>query len=200
MMVGAGRTESRSRTMHDDDPLFRSVQGALKFALNYQHGTLKKSGLAKLVSTTPGGRGLGGLDGAAQAGLIRAQLERLASMRRHLLTAKYGTMSLPCACRASCCRGWRESPDWAEAVNQLTQYALEAGLTGTISHYRLRRSLVTRYFGAGESFVVMAQRCGIDRHTASLYNKRVVERFRDEERKGLYELEGMLKDAAIIES
>lgn len=183
------------------EPIFRSVHGALKFALNYTHGSLKQSSLAQMMCDRGGGgRGLGGLDGAAQAGMIRAELERLAPLRKQLLTARHVSPTEPCSCRAPCCRGWRENSEWKQAVDYLTEYVLVAGLSGMVSHFRLRRLLVCRYFGAGQTFTSIAATCGVDRDTASGYNKRIFEAFRDEERKALYEIEGQLKHAGIIET
>ena len=194
------QTGRPAMTPHATEPIFRSVHGALKFALNYTHGSLKRSSLAQMMGDPGGGRGLGGLDGAAQAGMIRAELGRLAPLRCALLTARHAAEAEPCVCRAPCCRGWREKPEWAEAINYLTEYVLVAGLTGTISHFRLRRSLVCRYFGGGQTFMSIASACGVDRDTASGYNKRIVENFRSEERKALCEIEGLLKQSGILET
>lgn len=185
---------------YEAEPVFRSAHAALVFALNFSHGTLKKSALAQASGGGGSGRGLGGLDGAAQSGMILAELQQLSALRRSVLIAKYASPSAPCACRSSCCRGWRENPQWSEAINYLTEYVLVAGLTGTVSHFRLRRSLVSRYFGQGATFLTIASSCGVDRHTASGYNKRIVERFRDEQRHALYEIEGLLKQAGIVEA
>jgi hypothetical protein len=182
------------------EPLFASAHAALTFAFNFSHGTLKKSFLARAVGTQHADRGLGGLDGAAQAGMILVELTQLTTLRQRLLTARYAPQSAPCSCRASCCRGYRESADWRAAVDYLTEYALVAGLTGTFSHFRLRRALVMRYFGVKESFVEMAKACGVDRHTASDYNKRVFEHFKAEERPGFHELDGRLKASGIVSS
>jgi hypothetical protein len=59
-----------------DDALFHSEVGALKFALNYQHGGMKRPSMTVMMGGGAGkkGRGLGGLDGAAQAGMISLEL------------------------------------------------------------------------------------------------------------------------------
>ena len=103
-----------------EDPLFRSAHAALMFALNFRHGSIKMSGLARAMGGGRTGRGLGGLDGAAQAGMIRAEVERLTPVRRSLLVGRHAPQQVPCQCRQACCRGWVEGEDWREAVNWLT--------------------------------------------------------------------------------
>lgn len=181
------------------EPIFTSAHAALKFALNFTHGTLKNGVLAGLQGGGGDGRGLGGLDGAAQSGMILAELSCLETVRRRAIEARLSPQTSPCACRSPCCRGSREHRPWAEAIDWLTQYVLVEGLTGTISHHRLRRSLVVRHFvGPKESFLEIANTCGVHRTTASEYYKAVVERLRAEERAGNYEIEDRLKKAGIV--
>lgn len=180
------------------EPVFTSAHAALKFAMNFSHGTLKKSFLAQAQGGGAAGRGLGGLDGAAQAGMIEAELGCLSTVRRNIIVGRFSPPTAPCACKRPCCRGVREHTPWGQAVDYLTEYVLAAGLTGTISHYRLRRALVMRFFGVRPSFIEIAQACGVHRTTASDYNKAVAEHFKAEERVGFYEIEGRLKKAGIV--
>lgn len=175
--------EPRSST---DEPVFTSTHGALRFALNHAHGTLQKPLITRLMGGASGGRGLGGLDGAGQAGLILAELENLSELHGAFVLARYAAPTVPCECRSQCCRGYRESELWRVAIEYLVRYVLVEGLTGTFSHYRLRRAIVTRYFGIKASFVDIAKECGVCRNTASSYNAKVVERFRGtKEKKGV---------------
>jgi len=180
------------------EPVFRSTHAALMFALNFTHGTLKRSTLAAMMSSAGNGRGLGGLDGAAQAGMIRAELEKLAKLRRTILVARYVVATIPCDCGRSCCSKIRENAEWSEAVNCLSEYVLHEGLTGSVSHYRLRRALVMRYFGQRQFLVSIAEQCGVNRDTASAYNQKITERFRQEERLANYEIEGLLKAIGVM--
>jgi len=182
-----------------NEPVFRTTHGALMFALNFVHGTLKKSALAGMMGAGGSGKDLGGLDGAAQSGMILAELEKLAKVRRMLVVGRMAVATVPCACRAECCRGHRENPAWAEAVNYLAEYALIEGLTGTVSHYHLRRTLVMRYVGQKVYLVAVAEQCGVNRDTASAHNQKLTERFRQEERLAMYEVDELLKNAGIVE-
>lgn len=204
----AERAEQKlSQNRQDQEAIFRTVRGAVMFAMNYTHGTLKKSALVEMMGgASRVGRGLGGLDGAAQAGMIRTEIGRIRQRRRSIIVARCASPTMPCACKAMCCRGWRENPEWAEAINDLTGYVLEEGLCGMLSHHRLRRAMVARYFigktapsGAKQNLGEIAQICGVHRSTASAHNKAVVEHLKREEQLATYEIEGLLKVAGVIE-
>jgi hypothetical protein len=182
------------------EPIFTSAHAALKFAFNFSHGTLKKNFLAAAMGGGGSGRGLGGLDGAAQAGMILCELEQLDAVRRRCITARMAPQTEPCSCKSPCCRGYREASEWAAAIEYLTQYVLTEGLTGTKSYHRLRRGVVLRHFGVKISLIDIAAACSVNRDTASDLNKRVVTRLRDEERIGLHEIDGRLKAAGIVGS
>lgn len=181
-----------------DEPLFRTEGGALKFALNYSRGSLKKSGLVALMGGGKKGRGLGGLDGAGQAAMIQVKLGSLTTVRCALLVARHAVPNTPCSCKAACCAGRRENPMWGAAINWLTQYVLVHGLVGTISHYRLRRALVAKHFGAAESFTRIADVCAIERHTASRQFKKVSEHLKEQEKLAKADIDTALREADIV--
>jgi hypothetical protein len=182
------------------EPVFSSAHAALKFATNFSHGTLKKNFMAKLLGGGATGRGLAGLDGAAQAGMILARLWQLDRDGAQTLIARFTVPSVPCECRSPCCGGDRENKAWAEAINHLTQRVLELGLTGTVSHYRLRRALVKRYFGIRPSLVEIAKACGVNRDTASDYNRKVDEYLKRIDAAAFAQLELRLRSAGVIPS
>lgn len=180
------------------EPIFASTHAALKFAFNFSHGMVKKNFLAQVQGGGGNGRGLAGLDGAAQAGMILCELDQLTAVRRECITGKLAPQTEPCSCRSRCCRGVVENRTWAAAVEYLTEYVLLERLTGSISHQRLRRSVVMKYLGVKVHLVEIAQLCGVHRDTASDLNKRVVTQLRDEERIGMHEIDGRLKGAGIV--
>lgn len=201
---GAGKSTRNPRDARDDrEAIFRSVRGAMMFAMNFTHGTVKKSSLAEMMGgPTKVGRGLGGLDGAAQAGMIRAELDRILPQRKAIIVGRCASPSIPCdaTCRAHCCRGWRENPEWGGAINFLTAYVIEAGVeVGVVSHYRMRRAMVGRYFGLKRNLVEIAQLCGVHKNTASAHNKAIVEHLKKQEQLAMYEVEGLLKEAGVID-
>lgn len=182
------------------EAIFSSAHAALKFALNFTHGTLKKPVLGQLQGGGGNGRGLAGLDGAAQSGMILAELSCLTPVRQRIIEARFAPQTAPCSCRSPCCRGSKDTREWGEAIAWLTEYVLIQGLTASISHYRLRRAVVVRYFGIHESFPAIAAACGVNKDTACDLNKRVTERFRAEERPAMHEIDGRLKKAGIVGS
>lgn len=70
--------------------LFDSVHGALTFAYRYSGQQYSPSLMAQMMRG-PGrsGKGLGGLDGAAQAGLIRGLIGKLDVYERHMIEARF---------------------------------------------------------------------------------------------------------------
>ncbi len=181
-----------------DEPLFKSARGALLFAFNFTHGTVKKAALVTLMGGGSTGRGLGGLDGAAQAGMIKAEVHQLGQVRRRIIECRFAPPSQPCPCRRPCCSGEVVNLEWAESMSWLTEHILRQALTGTVSNYRLRRAILCRYFGQELSMTTVASQCGVKRDTASEHNKRVVTYLNEEERQANFEIEAKLYQAGVI--
>lgn len=183
-------------------PLFRSAHGALTFAFTFNHGAVKRSYLSTLADRpAPPGRGLGGLDGAGQAGMIRAEVERLSEVRQRILLLRFSTPRSNCECRAPCCSGFRINPEWGTALDWMAMHVLPAALAGTVSNYRLRQSLVRRYFSdekEQKSMVKIADECRVKRDTATEHNKRVVAYLEEEERRAEAEIQGRLEAAGVV--
>lgn len=180
------------------DPLFEYVTGAIRFALNFTHGITKEPSLTGLMGGGRAGHGLGGLDGAGQAGMLRSELGKLPPARGAILVARYAPPTVPCPCARTCCRTWRHNFEWLEAVNLIAQAVLVEGLTGTMSHYHFRRAMVEKYFGQRASFTEMAKRCHISRNTASAQHKKVAEWLKTEEKHARWEFEGFMKEGGVI--
>lgn len=192
-------TQQKSPPKIVDDPLFRSDGGALMFALNHAHGTVKKPGLTSLMGGGATGKGLGGLDGAAQAGMLLSQMDWLRKHRKAILIARFALPRIQCGCGQTCCRGYRENPEWAAAVGEVTEHILFAGVVDTISHYRVRRAMVMRHFGEKVNFTDMSKLAKISRNTASDQYAKVAKHLKTEEQRARWEFEGILKVEGIIE-
>lgn len=184
--------------IHFEAPLFKTARGALLFAFNFTHGTVKKPFIASLVGGNRPGRGLSGLDGAGQAGMILAEVRQMEGVRQRILACRYSPQKNPCACRRPCCGGFVLNPEWAEAVEWLTDHILKAALAGTVSNFRLRRALVCRYFGLEISISRVADECRVKRDTAAEHNKRVVTYFQEQERVADIEIQGRLESAGVV--
>lgn len=163
-----------------DQPLFESADSALRFAFSYSTQQYSPTPMARIMRGTVGsGKGLVGNDGAGQAGMVRAELEHIGELNLAILIAQFAPPHLPCDCGASCCSRRRLNPEWNAAVHFLTEQTA-ALFAGSLSHYRLRRGLIERYFGArrdanGKKLSVerLSEECGVHRHTAASHNERL---------------------------
>jgi hypothetical protein len=202
-MDAAAVATLRSRAFmadYDDElALFTTIHGALRFAFNFSYGTATKtSGInAMMGGAKPKGRGLGGLDGAAQAGMIRSEVAALPKHQADIVVARYVARELPCACRFPCCRGYRENREWADAIDDLTKNVIR--VCPTVSHHRLRRGLVMRHFGVKVSFTELANACNVNRDTASAHNEKIAAYLKTEEKAAIWMVEGVLKAKGMIE-
>lgn len=172
--------------MTETEILFTSADSALRFAFSYstQHYSPTPMARAMRGGDVGTGKGLVGVDGAAQAGMIRAELREFSELDRSLLIAQFAPVELPCDCTRACCSGNRPNVEWADAVSYLTEHTTYL-FAGHLSSYRLRRTLVERHFGAhrdihGKKLTIerLAQQCEIHRQTVSTHHQKLMAYFR----------------------
>ena len=155
------------------EALFSSAHAALTFAFNFSGQAYDRPAMNRMADgPARSGKGLVGLDGAGQAGMIRREVADLGPLREAIITAYYAPRSLPCACRRPCCSGHTVNAEWSDAIGCITQAAVSQ-LSGVVSNYRLRRGIVTRAFGEKVSLTELATICGVNRDTASSHNEKV---------------------------
>lgn len=98
---------------------FLSAHEALTFAFRFSAGQYPRTPMSRMMQA-PGrsgsGVGLGGLDGAGQAGMILAALRNLSAEQRALLLVRYGDNPQPCPH----CGTLVQSREWREAVEALS--------------------------------------------------------------------------------
>ena len=185
---------------YESEPLFSSAHAALVFAFNFSMDLYDRPLMNKMADPpAPVGKGLSGLDGAAQAGFVRAELHLMGAIPEAILIARVAPQGSPCECRRPCCSGKTINPGWADAIKTLTQHAL-VPLSGCISHYRLRAAIVQKFFGASVSLSDIAEVCGVNRDTASDHNQKVVKMLRTEETAAWGRFESRLIEAGMVES
>ncbi len=157
------------------EALFRSAHAALVYALNYSMQQYDRPLMNKAMSGKPEGegKGLSGVDGAGQAGMIRAELARLAPLHQAVLVASIAPQQVPCECRAACCGGWKTNPEWSDAVSELTTVAAAAALAGCVSNGRLRSGLIQRLLGAKATLADLAARHDVDEKTAGAHSAKL---------------------------
>ncbi|MFZ2988085.1 hypothetical protein [Ideonella sp.] len=98
----------------DNAPLFDSAASAVKFALRYSAMAAYPQGaLSHAVQRTAIGRGKGlvGMSGAAQAGMVQAALARLSGDQLAVLQLRFGRVEVDCPeCRQPVpVKAWREA-------------------------------------------------------------------------------------------
>ncbi len=68
--------------------------------------------MSRIILPSGPGRGLGGGDGAAQAGMIRSEVEQLDRIAQAFLVARFAPASIPCDCGRPCCSGRQSNEEW----------------------------------------------------------------------------------------
>lgn len=182
------------------EPLFKSAHEALTFAYNYSAQQYDAPPMAKLMRGSIGtGRGLVGLDGAAQSGFVRAEVGQLSVEQQKALAARFAPATQECDCGKACCSGRMPSREWKEAIEWLTSYAMRAALAGCVSHHRLRQALVMRAFGKkSASLDELAEIAGVHRNTVSDQNQRVQKCMREIEAAAARAIDERLRNCGMV--
>lgn len=159
------------------EPLFESAHGALVFAFNFSGQCYDRPMMNRLASPAIGsGKGLVGLDGAAQAGMIRAEVQAMGKLAEAILIARIAPRSMPCHCRQACCSGKKPNKEWTDAISFLADHVRTTALAGCTANGMLRREYVVRYFSRKDervSLEVLAERHDVARNTVSAHASKV---------------------------
>lgn len=106
-------------------PIFKSTHDALRFAYNFNSANFTRATLG--IPPAPKGRGLGGLDGAGEAGNIKRIAESISDQVSNWVWATYLPNRIPCHCGRRCCQGWEENVKWSDAVVEMAKLAFGTG-------------------------------------------------------------------------
>ncbi|MEI1276609.1 MULTISPECIES: DNA-binding protein [Pseudomonadota] len=155
-----------------DNIEFKSAFDAVRFALCYSAQQYGETLMAKrLRPPSSGGIGLVGLEGAAQAGMIRRELEQLPELHLSVIVARAAPHDLPCSCGSACCSGSTPNLEWKAAIGWLTK-ASTAYCSG-FSHFRVRQAIIEKFFGVKRNLEDIAKDCEANVKTASNHNAAV---------------------------
>lgn len=184
------------------DGIFRSAHESIVFALNYCDQQYALSPMSKLMQRGAygSGRGLIGLDGAGQAGMVLAELDKLSRQNYSMvlaLIARCAQSRMRCACGSACCSHWKANPLWQEAINQLGEYILCA-LAGSISNRALRIASIQKFFGQKTSIQEIAENVGVSRNTAGEQHGKIVKALKDLEGKAWVSYTTALEEAGML--
>lgn len=126
-------------------PLFKSPHAALTFAYSKRHG-YERPLMNRMGAASNPGNGLGGLDGAGQAGLIRAEVQRLGELREALVIARFAPRIFPCSCKSACCKGYRPNREWQAAITTIAEHARNTALADCNTTPDMRYAYVERVY------------------------------------------------------
>lgn len=156
------------------EPLFKSADDALRYAFSYSGQAYDRPVMNRMADVQhKSGKGLAGIDGAAQSGMIRAELKKIGGLFLAIITASYAPTTFPCECGSACCSGQKVNLEWAEAITTISQ-AASGRVSG--SNLRLRRTIVANCFlrkSERKPIGEMADYCGVHRDTASDHNAKI---------------------------
>ena len=180
------------------EPLFKGANDALRFAFEFSAEQYAPSAVAKMMQGKGIGQGLGlaGLDGAAQAGMIFAELERLNPLEKAICTARAARPEEPCNCGHRCCNGTRPTEPWENAVKLLTEYTAHV-VPMTLSHFQLRYAIVAKYFGKKMDLIDIADRCRLKKNDVAKPNAEIRRHLKEGESRAWRLLEDALLSAGI---
>jgi len=181
------------------EPLFKSAHAALSFAFNFSDQQWQPSAMARMMGGPPlgKGRGLVGVDGAAQAGMIKAVLGGLSDIHRSILVANTMPRYKRCDCGIPCCSGRRPMPEWEAAIDVLIRASMSA-VPMTFSYYQMRRGVIRKYFGEKLSLGEIADKCGVNRNKVGEYKKPLWEWLRDNDSVATSQIEDALRDQNVV--
>ncbi|CAB3730853.1 hypothetical protein [Paraburkholderia rhynchosiae] len=179
--------------------IFKDAKEAIVFSLNFSDQQYAKSPMALLLKhgAHGSGRGLSGLDGSGQAGMVFAEIIRLDYHESIALIARCSAKRLRCTCGSPCCSKWTPNPIWTMATSQLCDHALLAVGTG-ISSRAIRLASTQKFFGQKLSIQEIADYCSVSRKTAGEHHARIKEFLKDLEGRAWFSFTARLEDAGML--
>ena len=123
--------------------VFKSTYTALTFAFNFDgtNVTTPKIG----VQPSGNGKGLGGLDGAAEAGNIKRIVGECGRYAENIAKARFMPRRIQCSCKRPCCCGWMPNFEWRAAVRDIANEIRAVCFDGR-NAYDYQARVVGRYF------------------------------------------------------
>jgi hypothetical protein len=142
--------------------LFENTTAAMVFAFRYSAQQYALSPVAKMMKTgiVGSGKGLVSLDGAAQAGMIRRELDQLTALQRACIAARYANRYEDC----KCCGSLKPTEEYSQAIAVLSDWATSQ-FTG-LSVRGIRHAIIQSYYEKGVSVGKVADRLNVARRTA----------------------------------
>ena len=181
---------------------FQSASEALIFALNAAiQADYPRPVMNKLAAPATGsGHGLAGLDAAAQAGMIRAEIRGMGELAESVLFARFAPRGIPCACRAPCCSGNKRNPEWVNAISALADYMRTTALGGCVTNGMMRQQYVARYFTGSSKVSIhdLAEKHGLVENTVAAHAGKVVKALKAFEHAAMEAADDRLRSVGMV--
>lgn len=176
--------DNQAATQIETEPLFDSTYAALAFAYRYSTQQYQPTPMARLMRGTIGsGKGLHGLDGAAQAGIIRAEVDKIREVERSAIVARFAV----------------DDREGLAAKIRLIQPATASLGTGVHSR-RLVDALVQRYYGKRVHLKDLSEMVGIHPNTMTDRWRCIRRVLAEIEHRGMDMVEARLQEAGLVPS
>jgi hypothetical protein len=163
------------------EPLFRHANAALYFAFR-QRVDYAQSTFFRTLEERLYGHRLSGLDATAQAGMIRAEVDRLERPKRYIIISRFAS----------------DPKEWLTARLELLDIVIATLGTG-MHNRRLIDALVQKHFGKHLSLVFIAFKFGVHRNTVAPKWRSVRNTLWKLEDRAMLEITDALAAAGVIE-
>ena len=173
----------------NEQALFGSVEEALTFAFNYSVEQSPRTPMTALVQggAIGSGKGLYGVDGAAQAAMILNKLDTLPKEQRWVLTVRFAADVQP---ECPCCGRPAQTDEWQDAVDGLAWCVELEGVPKKMRHAMIEKVLCRR----GHNFKADCEKYGLVLRTLNRQKDVLKVRLTALERKGLDAMRDRLED------
>lgn len=177
----------------NNDQLFDSTHAALTFAYNFQ-GSPALSVVNQMANKPgPMGKGLGGLDGAAQAGIIRRKVASLGKLHESIIIAEYAQRSRLCPC----CSGPTFNQEWKDAIGYIADIVRTEALSEHKTTHPIRRACVEKFFGLNFNVLKTAENLAVERHALAVMIGKARKYLRTEQDRAHTAIDGCLSKLII---
>lgn len=174
------------------EPLFDTPANAIMFALRFSSQQYAETPMSKLMKRSgrrSSGKGLVGIDGAGQAGMILAKLDELGELERACIIARYTDREAQCPC----CRQEVASEEYRAAITTLADWAAHT-IENITDIERMRFAIVQEFYERRRSVGKTADKIGMARSTAYDNRARIFAQLTPLDSKAQGEIEGLLAD------
>lgn len=194
--------------MSDQEALFDSTHEALIFAFNFADQQFAKSLMARLYAKHGSGKGLGGIDGAGEAGMIMASVLKLSQAEQDALCVRYTKVKSFC----QCCGHEVHTSQVAAALSRLELYVKTADyghddvqnkkVKGVLNSLNLMliRAVISEYFGLDTfgKLQALADKYNIHVDTAGRYRSYIKKMLRMLEQRAQKKIVVLLEESGKV--